>query len=444
MRIGRRFGAKLGVALALAQILHGSPALAQTSRQRWERMCQIRLEKFDRILPEVLKENQIDMWIVAQKEGHPDPLYDDLGRGYTGSIGYYVFSDRGGARVERVALGITGGMLERCQAYDSVTGDADLRAFVKARDPKRIGINTSDEIGAADGLTHTLHRHLTRTLGEPYAGRMVSAEKLVSDYRSRHVASEIVAFGEAGEWSRTIAERALSNEVVTPGKTTLIDVAWWMWDQLLANGLSSSFDMPSVYVTGPDGIEDTSNDRIIQRGDLLVIDWGVGYLGFFTDVKRMAYVLRDGEREVPKGIRRAFDQALKVREMIRRTIRAGGTAQEMLDRLNGQVSTLPGFALMKTFNRPSADPSVTDVIIGCHSVGDLGHGSGPSIAFFNPQRLTFTIRPSNLFSIEFFAYTAAPEWNGKKVRIPLEDDAVVTERGVEWLYPINNRILLIK
>ncbi len=430
--------------VVLAQALVTAPAAAQESRGRWERVCQIRQEKFDRILPEVLRENQIDMWIVAQKEGHADPLYDDLGRGYTSGIGYYVFTDRGSGRIERVALGVTGGMLERCPAYDRVTDETDLAAFVAERNPKRIGINTSDEIGAADGLTHTLYQHLVRTLGPSYAGRMVSAEKLVSDYRSRHVASEIVAFGEAGEWSRTIAERALSNEVVTPGKTALIDVAWWMWDQLLAHGLFSSFDMPSVYVTGPNGIEDTSNDRIIQRGDLLVIDWGVGYLNFYTDMKRMAYVLKDGEREAPHGLQLAFDRATEVRDMIRRTIRPGGTAQEMLDRLNQQVATMPGFALMKTFNRPSADPSVTDVIIGCHSVGDLGHGSGPSIAFFNPLRLTFPIRPTNLFSIEFFAYTSAPEWGGKKVRIPLEDDAVVTERGVEWVYPVSRRILVIK
>ena len=57
--------------------------------------------------------------------------------------------------------------------------------------------------------------------------------------------------------------------------------------------------------------------------------------------------------------------------------------------------------------------------------------------------LGFEIRPSNLFSIELFAYTPVPEWGGAKLRIPLEDDAIVTERGVEWLYPINRRILLI-
>ena len=49
-----------------------------------------------------------------------------------------------------------------------------------------------------------------------------------------------------------------------------------------------------------------------------------------------------------------------------------------------------------------------------------------------------------MFVIEFFAYTAAPEFGGAKVRITVEDDAIVTDRGVEWLYPINQRILLVR
>jgi Xaa-Pro aminopeptidase len=98
---------------------------------------------------------------------------------------------------------------------------------------------------------------------------------------------------------------------------------------------------------------------------------------------------------------------------------------------------------MENFNQPS-DSDKTDVIIGCHSVGNWGHGIGPSIAWFNPLRLTFKLQPSNLLAIEFFAYTPAPEWNGKKVRIPLEDDAVVTPDGVEWLYPPIEKINLIR
>ncbi len=418
------------------------PAGTQEARHRWERMCQIRQQKFDRILPEAMRENGIDMWITMIKEGHYDPLYDDLGRGYTGSVGYYIFTDRGGDHIERAALGVGGYMLEECGVYDIVEGQVDLGAFVAERDPQSIGVNMSERIGAADGLSHTGYEHLAATLGRSYASRMTSAEKLISDFRSRRVAAEIVAFGDAAELSRQIAETAFSNAVIAPGVTTLEDVAWWMQDQLLAKGLESSFDMPSVYITGPDGIEATSTDRIIQRGDLLMIDWGVGLMNFFTDVKRIAYVLREGETAAPPGIQHAFDQAVKVRDIIYRAIRPGRTGAETVEILNRQIED-GGFAIMKTFNQPS-DDDMTEVIFGHHSVGNLGHGIGPSIAFFNPLRLQFEIKPTNLFSIELFAYTPAAEWGGKKVRIPLEDDAIVTERGVEWLYPINNRILLIK
>ena len=37
----------------------------------------------------------------------------------------------------------------------------------------------------------------------------------------------------------------------------------------------------------------------------------------------------------------------------------------------------------------------------------------------------------------------ASGWGGKKLRIPLEDDAIITERGAEWLAPLNERMLLI-
>lgn len=437
--------------LSVLVLLVAAPASAQEARRRWEQMCQIRKDKFDYILPQAMRENGIDMWLVMMKEGHYDPLYDDLGRGYPGRVGFYIFTDRGDrgtgapgeshARIERAALGVDGYMLEACGAYDIVGGDVDVKKFVTERAPKRIGVNMSDEIGAADGLSHAAYLELTKTLGEPWAGRLVSAEKLVSDFRSRRVASEVAAFAEAAHLSRLIAERALSNEVVKPGATTLEDVAWWMQDRLLERGVGSSFDMPSVYITGPAGIEAVSTRRVIQPGDLLVIDWGVCLMNFCTDVKRMAYVLKPGEAGPPKGIQNAFDQAVKVREIIRRTIKPGRRADETLKILNQKVAEA-GFSIMETFNKTTDTPK-TEVIIGCHSVGNLGHDIGPSIAWFNPQRLTFEIKPTNMFSIEFFAWTPAPEWGGKKVRIPLEDDAIVTERGVEWLYPVNNRILLI-
>lgn len=417
------------------------------AQRRWETMNQIRQEKFDLVLPEVMRENGIEMWITVNREGYNDPLTEDFGKGYVGGWGYYIFTYReenyASGRVERVALGIGTHLIEENGAYDYTTeGDFDLAAFVAERDPKTIGLNYAEHIGGADGLTLTAWRHLTDTLGEKYAKRFVSAQKLASDFRSRRVATEIAAFARAGEMSREIAERAFSNEVITPGVTTLADVAWWMREQQFANNLGTSFGMPSVYITGPDGFVALSDDHVIQRGDFLAIDWGVGYLNFYTDVKRQAYVLKEGETELPASIQKAFDNGRKVRDIIKANIKAGPTAGETFDRVNGKINEA-GFKVMETFNQPTSDPGVVDVIIGCHSVGNLGHGIGPSIAWFNPERMKYQIRASNLFSIELFAYTAIPEWGNKKLRVPLEDDAVLTERGVEWLYPVADRVLLI-
>ena len=429
--------------LMLLLLLPGLSVAEGEAHNRWRFMNQIRQEKFDLVLPEVMRENKVSMWITVNREGYEDPLTPDFGRGYVGRWGFYIFTDRGGDRIERAALGIDTHLIEENGAYDMLGNELDLKAFVEERDPATIALNYSRHIGAADGLTYTAYQKLVSELGEKYAQRFVSAEKLASDFRSRRVATEIAAFAHAGRLSQQIAERAFSNEVITPGKTTLADVAWWMHEQQFKQGLGTSFGMPSVYITGPDGFVALSNDHVIQRGDFLAIDWGVGYLNFFTDMKRQAYVLREGETALPESFQAAFDNAARVRDILKRGIKAGKSAQAVMTEMN-QAIAAAGFSVMRQFNRPSKDPEQVDVIIGCHSVGNLGHGIGPSIARFNPQRLKYTIQPTNLFSIELFAYTAIPEWGGKKLRIPLEDDAIVTNRGVEWLYPVSEKILLIR
>ncbi|MDB4292809.1 M24 family metallopeptidase [Maribacter sp.] len=428
--------------VAFLVLLITANSFGQEAMRRWRKMNQVRNDKFDLVLPEAMRENAIDMWIVTNREGNLDPLYADMGEGYVIANAYYVFTDIGEERIERAALGVSGYLLSKGGSYDYFGSADELKEFVSKRDPKSIGLNISKNFGGADGLTHSAHLELSEILGKKYTDRFVSAEKLVSDFRSRRVASEIAIYGEAGEFSYTIAERAFSNEVITPGVTTLEDVAWWMKEQQFKNNLGSSFGMPSVYITGPDGVEATSSDRIIQGGDVLMLDWGVGLMNMFTDMKRIAYVLKEGETKVPEGIQYAFEQGVKVRDIIKKTIKPGVTAAKTEEAIYGAL-TKAGFNKMERFNKFS-DLDKTDVIIGCHSVGNWGHGIGPSIAFFNPVRLGYELKASNLISIELFAYSKVPEWGGKKLRIPLEDDAVVTERGIEWLYPINPRILVIK
>src|SRR5262245_44114273 len=128
-------------ALTVAGFVDAQPLERREALRRFQMGCQIRSDKFNYVLPEVMRENKVDMWIVTLQEQAYDPLYEDLGRGYPGSmLGYYVFTDRGGSRIERAALGISGYMLEQCGVYDIVAGP-DLAAFVKEPDPKRIALN---------------------------------------------------------------------------------------------------------------------------------------------------------------------------------------------------------------------------------------------------------------------------------------------------------------
>jgi Xaa-Pro aminopeptidase len=428
-------------AVLVLSALFATAADAQEARRRWEMQRQIRLDKFEQILPLAMRNAGIDMWIVAVKENHREPLWEDLGRGYVTGVGYYVFTDRGRDRIERAALGPSGYMVEQSGAYDLFAPAATLPAFVKERNPKRIGVNMSDEIGPADGLSHSMHQHLVRTLGEPFASRLVSAERLVSEFRSRRVASEIVAFGEAAGVAIQLAERALSNEVITPGKTTLEDVAWWIQDQLLARGLGSEFDMPSVYVTGPEGIAAISTARIVQPGDVMMIDWGVQLMNFGTDVKRVAYVLKPGETAPPASIQTAFDRAIAVRDVFKRVIKPGVRADETMKQMDAALRAA-GYGVIE-FNRPNADDK-TDVVYGFHPVGNTGHDIGPSLTTWQPLQSTFTMHLQHLFAFEYFAYTPIAEWGGKKLRIPIEDDAMLMEHGIQFVHPANYRLLVIR
>ena len=216
---------------------------------------QIRLDKFEQVLPRAMRDNGIDMWIVAVKENHYDPLWNDLGRGYVSGIGYYVFTDRGGDRIERAALGP-----ERLPARTSPAPTTSSRR--RRRSPSIVKAAQSE----AHRRQHVgRDRPGRRPVGDDArapqedarrAVRLaprVSAEKLVVRFpiaprrRRRSWRS-----AKPPDIAIQLTERALSNEVITPGKTTLEDVAWWMQDRLLDRALGSEFDMPSVYVTGPE------------------------------------------------------------------------------------------------------------------------------------------------------------------------------------------------
>ncbi len=87
--------------LMVAALMFGADAEAQTAKARYEILKLIRKDKFDLILPGAMRDNDIDMWIHVVRDGVPDPLALDLGA----TAGYFVFTDRGGERIERAIFG---------------------------------------------------------------------------------------------------------------------------------------------------------------------------------------------------------------------------------------------------------------------------------------------------------------------------------------------------
>ncbi|MFC2029313.1 M24 family metallopeptidase [Chloroflexota bacterium] len=435
----------------------------------------IRGEKLDIVLPKAMRENNVDMWIHAVKHGNPDALSLDLGIGVfllvpapsDGSTSYFVFTDRGGDRIERAILG--GDLTQGEAVYDILASEGELGQFVAERDPKQIAVNMSGWAAAADGLSYTGYHRLVDALGGTYAERLVSSEQVVTDYRDRRVISEIVAYGYLCEKTRRIIERALSNKVITPGVTSVEDVGWWLTEQVQAMGLETRHDVvfaPAIiHSDAAEPAEYESPDYIFQRGDLFQLDWGFDSMNLGTDIKRTAYVLHKGESAVPAGVQHAWDQGLKARQVLRDNIRAGWTATETLKVL-GTAFEEAGFVFVNIISNlfvcggwdkvwqealdirgfSPDEAGKTQVSIDCHCVGNTGDSQvelGPAICGFRPGRGHLTIKPNHLFSLELFANSLIPEW-GKRVRFGLEDNAIVTEDGVQFMYPPNSRVRLIR
>jgi Xaa-Pro dipeptidase len=450
----------LALLFTLLVLMIGFNAYGQKSKQRYEMLRLIRQEKFDLILPGAMRDNNVDMWIHVVESGKRDPLALDIGGWFEyrawEPIGYHIFTDRGENRIERIILGGE----DQDGLYDIIGSGQDLRKFVEERDPKVIAVNMSTKLPIANGLSHKAYLSMTKALGEKYTSRIVSAENVITDFRVRRVQREIIAFANACEIQRQIMDEALRR--IKPGITTREEVGWWAQDQLWAQGLPPSFEAATLHIPYMPGVShsevsDRSETRkpgyVFQRGDFMSWDMGIGYLNFGTDFKRNAYILKEGETDIPKGLKHAWGRALEAREIIRKTFKIGRTAGESL---NAIVQALEAGGFVHT---PSDDVSsqyrdLTNALgdsdksgftIDFHAAGNTSVGdvtTGPSIAPFRKDRAHLMVQQNYIFAFEFVVNTWVPEW-GKRMSISYEDNSIVTEKGIEALYPWHEEILII-
>ena len=116
-------------------------------------------QRLDRLVPELMREHQLDMWIIIGREYDEDPvLRTMLPATWLGARRrtILVFHDPGeGGEVERLAVARyrVGDAFEAAWEPEAQPDQwARLAEIVEERNPKRIGLNVSETFAHADGL----------------------------------------------------------------------------------------------------------------------------------------------------------------------------------------------------------------------------------------------------------------------------------------------------
>jgi hypothetical protein len=380
-----------------------------------ELMFLIRSEKFDIILPQVMRDNKIDMWI-HMKRGE-DPLNFELGS----NPGVFIFTDRGGNRIERAVLGGRGDR----KLYDIFAPESGLPQFVSERNPKRIAVNYSEENSGFNTISPEDYTTLVKALGDKYAKRIFPADFLIADFLAGRVMSEIALFGRLSIISAEKIEKEFDK--IMPGVTKLSEL----------NG--------NVFVRDPDGHEENNTDYVIQRGDLIGLLHGANMMDFREHNGGIAYVLREREANLPPEVQNIWEHALVTREIFRKHIKVGPTGSETLEILIQKLEEAGYNYIDRDEYDRNADPEKTQVHIDFHALGRIiSQELAPRISPSGWGR-DLKIPLYHTFTFEYMIHMPVPEWGkGKHLYICIHDGVMVTERGVEFPYPPCQGIRIIR
>jgi len=396
-------------------------------RERWLKT------RLDTLLLPMMRRAKIDMWIVTNEEFHAEPVVPYIAPPipYVGRRDFFILADRGTDKLERIA--VVRYDEERLKSFYQVLipprTAATLKQIVEERKPKAIGLNMGGTRGATNGLTYDAYKFLADTLGKEYSDRFVSAAPLIVEYMDTRLPEELEYYRTAVALTDVITQRAFSNEVITPGKTTVGDVRYWWLQQMNNHGLDTWFN-PDLRIQRRN--QETGKTQqflsvadeavVIQRGDVIHIDCGLNYMGMSSDWQKMGYILRQGEKEVPVGLQKALTNTNRLQDALFNHIKPGAMGYEVYDATMADMKA-----------------AGIEAMIYSHSIGNQGHGLGAGVDFRRPATGAPITEPAfregSYTSIELNTSTAVPEWDGQKVTIMMEDDAYLTKDGMKWFRP---------
>ncbi len=385
-------------------------------------------------VPKILEELGLDVWMLFARESASvhDPSFDlVVGTNVTWHSAFLL--TRSGERIavvgslDKANIEMHGHYTEIRTYVSGVR--AELAALLARLDPKRIAVNFSMNDPAADGLTHGQWLELQSILsGTPYASRLETSERLVAALRGRKTETEHRLIREACETTVDIFE------AVTPrlraGLTEKQFAAMIVEEMRRVPGATPAWDedqCPAVF-TGPDsaGAHAGPTDRVIERGHIVNVDFGVRRNGYCSDLQRTWYVLRPGETDAPPAVQKGFDTILKSIRAAAAAMRPGTTGADIDDVARGVVSSA-GYAEY---------PHGTG-----HQIGRVAHDGGGGLL---PRWERYGTTP--LLPIEAGqCFTIEPRLSVDGHGIATcEDIVAVTESGAKFLSRSQDRLWLVR
>ena len=393
--------------------------------------------KTDRILPEVIRGHGVDCWLVFTRENARDQIAEDLAGGSVVARAALVFYFDKDAKFHRVAIvasydadpPMRSGIYESVISYREEGIKPHLRKLIEEANPQRIAIDFSRDEALADGLTAGMRDYLIETLGAEAAGRLVSAEDVIVSYRSRKLPEEIDLYQRAVEMTQQIIVSSLSSRAVTPGKTSEADIARFMEERSRAMGAEVAF---SSVVVGAARGHSSPTDAVVQRGDLIRIDFGISWRGYKTDIQRTAYVLREDENAAPARIRKMWDTAVTANRAAVLAMKPGATGLAV-DTAARAVVTGAGYREY---------PHATGHPVG-YEVHDAGAVLGPDWKERYGSRVNRKLEVGQLFAVEPAVNDLDPG-SKAEIGIGLEEDVVIEKTGARYLGMPQVSLILIR
>lgn len=397
--------------------------------------------RFNKILPALMRRENIDLWVVICREHNEDPVYwtlvpqPSMFAWRTTMFVYYLRKDG----LECLTINRYGGgdLHKEFAAFYTPSWEPEnldpwdrLAQVIRARDPRKIAINESGVFAFADGLSAENKARLVRALGPDLSARLVSSERLAVGWLETRTAEELEFYPRIVAINHRIVREAFSRKVITPGVTTVDDLEWGVRERLAELKLATWFP-PMFYILRPRPA-DPAKSRVILPGDFLRCDVGVVYMSLCSDIQEIAYVPREGEAEVPKGLSRALASGNHLQDILIAEFKTGRTGNEVLA------------AALKKARAEGLVPRIYS-----HPLGYNGHGAGPRLGLPDMQEGVpgmgdYPLFFNTVYAIELSVQATIPEWDNMTLQMALEEDAAFTPRGVTFLDGRQTDIIVVK